>query len=292
MTNTHLNIIDDILRFSEFRNANKIADYVSYNTVGGKGIRSALFNLISENESRESVLTSYMFELLQASLVVIDDIMDNSECRRGQLCYYKKKGMISLKYSAYFLGMISKLISPKCRDIYCSILFNTCLGQTLDSKEKREEDYTEDMYNIIAEYKTSIYTFYMPLVAGYAFMNKEEPKELYNFANTIGIIFQMQDDYLNFHPKESNKTGNDLEEMKLTYFTCKLYKEKDSKYVNEYFKTGKVDDYILERVQSYFPEYQKKVDEYVKKAEELAKTFDLNIYNVIYKLLEKRMIKK
>jgi farnesyl diphosphate synthase len=292
MTNNCLNIIDDIFRLSEYKNTEKIADYVFYNTVGGKGIRKALFNLISENESRESELTSCMLELLQASLVVIDDIMDNSECRRGQLCYYKKQGMISLKYSAYFMGIISKLISPKCKDIYCAALFNTCLGQILDSKEKKEEDHTEEMYNIIAEYKTSIYTVYLPLVAGYKFMNIEEPRELYNFANTIGIIFQMQDDYLNFHPKESNKTGNDLEEMKLTYFTCKLYTERDNKYVNKYFEKGEVNEYILEKVRSYFPEYQKKVEGYVKKAEELAKTFDLNIFNVIYKLLEKRMIKK
>ncbi|KAK6089658.1 hypothetical protein P3W45_001300 [Vairimorpha bombi] len=290
MSTTCLSIIEDILRLSEYKNKEKIIDYVSYNTVGGKAYRKYLFGLVLEYESKESFLTSCLFELLQASFLSIDDIMDNSDLRRGQICYYKKQGMISVKYSAYILSVISKLIYSKCRDIFYNTAFSTCIGQVLDSKEKKEDDYTEDMYHSIAEYKTSIYTFYFPLVSGYVFMHKEEPSSLYKFTRILGIIFQMQDDFMNFHPKESKKTGNDLEEMKLTYFTCKLYKEKNNKYVNEYFKSGKISEYILERIHSYFPEYQKKVDEYMKEAEEMSKNFDINIFNAIRKLLEKRMI--
>lgn len=284
-------ILDEILNISIYKNQAKILNYLSYNTIGGKGIRIALFNMITEMDNQETKLTSYMFEVLQAGLVVLDDIMDNSDIRRGQECYYKKQGMVSLKYSAYFLAVVSKLISKKCKNIYIDVLFSTCLGQILDSKKKNENEYNNNLYNIISEYKTSVYTFYFPLVSGYAIMNKPEPINLYEFAKILGIIFQMQDDYLNFFPSISKKTGNDLEEKKLTYFTCKLYEENEILFVNNFYKSEVVSSEIIEKVHSYFPEYQKKINNLLDIVENLSKSFDINIYKLMYDLLEKRMFR-
>ena len=71
---------------------------IEYNLKKGKRNRakslSLAFDQFAPNSSNESMRSACMLgwcvELLQAYFLVVDDIMDNSITRRGQLCWYRK----------------------------------------------------------------------------------------------------------------------------------------------------------------------------------------------------------
>lgn len=287
---SYQSIINDIIKISGDSNSLKIKDLITYNTSGGKEFRASLFKLIINKKYSDNM--SCIFELLQSAFILVDDVMDESDLRRGVECYYLKKGMISLKYAQYLISILGKILSKnkRCNDLrslYYYIVFYTCLGQILDAMKKSRDEYNISLYNTIAEYKTSWYTFYFPLSAGYIFINKKEPKNLKEYCKIVGIIFQMQDDMLNFYPKDSKKTGNDLEELKLTYFTCKLAEEK-SEIVDKYFKTGKVNDEIIKKVKSYFHGFKEEIERLKNKLVKLEEEVDKNVVDFVNEIFEKR----
>ncbi|WUR02475.1 farnesyl pyrophosphate synthase (FDPS) [Vairimorpha necatrix] len=289
-------ILNDFIKNSNYQNTHKISSFITYNTTGGKAYRTELFKILQNSTSDESVKLGNIFELLQSVLVVVDDVMDEADQRRGVECYYKKKGLVSLRYAQYFvtgLGRIIKNIKNKTssdfRAQYYKCVLNTCLGQTLDCMKNTIEEYKLDLYDAIAEYKTSWYTFYFPLSVGYAYTGQDEPNNLYEYCRLLGIKFQMQDDYLNFFPEISKKTGNDLESKKLTFFTCKLA-GKNSNVAKAYFKNGKVTNELLREVQSFFPEFETRMIEISEKTRQLEVGINKKILEYVKNLFKIKII--
>lgn len=102
--------------------------------------------------------------------------MDSSQTRRGQVCWHKLDDV-------KFLAVNDSLMIEQCmytilkKDFshlpsYCNLieLFHeatliTSIGQSLDMKSATCDvnDFTMDLYNAIAENKTSFYSFYFPI---------------------------------------------------------------------------------------------------------------------------------
>ena len=97
----------------------------------------------------------------------------------------------------------------------------------------------------------------------------------------------MQDDILNFFPEISKKTSNDIEEKKLTFFTCKLAEE-DSDVITEYFEDGIITSELVEKVKSYFPEFNKKLIIFINKMKELENEVEQSVVDFINKTIQKR----
>ena len=77
-------------------------------------------------------------EILQAFLLVADDIMDKSETRRGKPCWYKKVGDVAINDTYLLEQCVYKLIEKHftdttyCLDIYKSfhkVTYLTGIGQ-------------------------------------------------------------------------------------------------------------------------------------------------------------------
>lgn len=75
---------------------------MNHNTLGGKcnrGLsvidtsRLVLDRDLTEDEYFETATLGWMVELLQAMMLVLDDIMDGSETRRGRPCWYRVPGI-------------------------------------------------------------------------------------------------------------------------------------------------------------------------------------------------------
>ena len=166
-------IYTKLITISGHSNSSKISSFINYNTRGGKEYRSTLLKLVAKENSNNKLCC--VFELLQSTFVVADDIMDESDLRRGVECYYKKEGMISVRYAQYFLSVLGRISKNNKtftdqRTLYYNTVFSTCLGQTIDSIKKTKDDYKISLYNTIAKYKTSLYTFYFPLSAQQAIL--------------------------------------------------------------------------------------------------------------------------
>lgn len=268
-------------------NTPRILNMVYESVQGTKFTRSLMYNHVLKcykNLSEEDD-TGFLLEIFHGSLCIGDDIMDNSKIRRGRPCYYLERGMKGLKDSLFLMGLVNKLMDYDCVLVFRDIFFITCIGQILDTKNKKREEFTSYLYKKICEYKTGAYSVYLPLSCGYIISKKNIPEYLYDLSLVVGIIYQMQDDFINFYPERSKKSESDLEEKKLTFFTYLLNKEEDEE-VDEYFESNIIHSSVREKVFSYFDLYYKEIDEMIKKTKEMVKEEDKEVLQVLYDILD------
>ena len=152
---------------------------IDYNTCNGKQIRAKLLlNTFSEIQAvdfqsktspcEDLVLScAWAIEFLQAGFLVADDIMDSSEKRRGQTCWYKlpKVGQAAIN-DAFLLESFTLRLPrlfaeqfdlDRVLETFTDVLEITKYGQALDmdSENLGLEDFTEERYDAIVTYKTS-----------------------------------------------------------------------------------------------------------------------------------------
>lgn len=87
-------------------------------------------------------------------------------------------------------------------------------------------NYTMDTYLKIAHMKTAIYTFYLPIAAGYIYMNQSNEdilKAIREISLQFGEYFQIQDDYIDCFTdsKIAGKVGTDIKNKKCSWVLIK-----------------------------------------------------------------------
>ncbi|XP_038166830.1 farnesyl pyrophosphate synthase isoform X2 [Arvicola amphibius] len=226
----------------------RLKEVLEYNAVGGKYNRGltvlqAFRELVEprkqDAESLQRALTvGWCVELLQAFLLVADDIMDSSLTRRGQICWYQKPGIgLDAVNDALLLeACIYRLLKLYCREqpYYLNLLelflqssYQTEIGQTLDliTAPQGHVDlgrYTEKRYKSIVKYKTAFYSFYLPVAAAMYMAGIDGEKEHANAMKILlemGEFFQIQDDYLDLFgdPSVTGKVGTDIQDNKCSW---------------------------------------------------------------------------
>ena len=201
---------------------------MDYNVPGGKlnrgltvvavhrTLMQATYNrdLTDEEIARASVL-GWAIEFLQAFFLVADDVMDASQTRRGQPCWYKKDhvNMIAINDSflleSFVFTMLKKHFSHEeyylqLVELFIQVIQQTEFGQLLDltSQDENVVDlnrFTLERYQKIVKYKTAFYTFYLPVAIGMITSGVKD-ESAFDLARVIccqmGEYFQIQDDYL------------------------------------------------------------------------------------------------
>ncbi|KAH0945116.1 hypothetical protein HN011_012148 [Eciton burchellii] len=226
-----------------------MAKILQYNVPGGKKTRGlaliyayrllAPSDELTEDNIHLIRILAWCVELVQSFLLVIDDIQDRSLIRRNQPCWYRQNNIdlaaindgILLEHSVYYL--LQKHFKGK--DCYVNLLetfqnsiMKTIMGQCLDllstnfGKKPNLDLFTMDQYNSIVKYKTSYYTFILPITIAMHYAGIKDP-EMFRQAKTIlfemGHFFQVQDDYLGCfgNPAIVGKDNTDIEEGKCTW---------------------------------------------------------------------------
>lgn len=200
---------------------------ISYLGYGGKLTDNAL-------------LLSAIIELMHNFLLIHDDVIDNSELRRGKPTVHKiyertvndeKLGkdlaiVVGDILAFYAFGLLSKL--DLTADAYKIVLrfFSECYvltgyGQMLDilfSGRIRKEMLDSTVPEDISRLKTAYYTFVQPLVLGYTLAggtDSGEISKLEDVGKCLGMAFQYQDDLFGVFGGE-RKSINDITEGKFT----------------------------------------------------------------------------
>jgi len=191
---------------------------------------------LTEVEYRRAAVLGWTVEWLQAMFLVMDDIMDESETRRGQICWYKvddvKMNAINdgLLLEAQIYVVLKNYFGSEPQlyiqliDLLHETTHQTALGQFLDltTSEPHKVDFSRfslDVYSDIVIYKTAFYSFYAPAALGMRLAGVSDPA-LYEKAKIIcmeiGHLFQVQDDYLDCYgdPKVIGKVGTDIRDNK------------------------------------------------------------------------------
>jgi farnesyl diphosphate synthase len=191
-------------------------------------------------------------EFLQAFFLVADDIMDDSVTRRGQPCFYRlpEIGLKAVNDALMLELMIYRILKRHLRDhteymaiveLFQEMTYITEMGQLLDlTCQKAEgvvdlEHFTAEALHRIYRYKTSHYSFYLPVALGMRLAGEQEESK-YATAKRIclamGEYFQAQDDFIDCFgdPALTGKIGTDIEDNTCTWL------------VVEALKTASVDD--------------------------------------------------
>jgi geranylgeranyl diphosphate synthase type I len=207
---------------------------------GGKRWRPALFLLICEalgKNSEDCLDFAIIPEIVHNGTLIVDDIEDSSELRRGKPCTYKIYGVdiaVNAGNAMYYLPLLplmekkAQLPAETVRDIYevyVQEMINLSMGQAMDIAWHRgianADNLNEEDYLQMCAYKTgTLARMSAKISAVLAGANKELVEKLGRFAESIGIAFQMQDDVLDLTGKEFAKkkggVGQDITEGKRT----------------------------------------------------------------------------
>ena len=205
------------------------------------------------SDSIVSICTA--LEIFHAAALVHDDILDQSDTRRGAPSVHKSfeklhtdaswagsperfgvaagviVGDLLLSWSSELFGTAlqgapSAAIQDACRDQFAKMRIEVMAGQYLDVLEEnaaatRALDEAVGRANRVMLYKTAKYSIEAPLLIGAAFAGADEDmlKALSTFAIPLGLAFQLRDDILGVFgdPAVTGKpAGDDLREGKRT----------------------------------------------------------------------------
>jgi geranylgeranyl diphosphate synthase type I len=214
----------------------------------GKMLRGCLVVIAAEMFGRQAdsqvLATAAAIEIMHASLLVHDDIMDNDRLRRGQptiLAQYEDLGMAekAVDHQAYgralatcfgdlgfFMaweligrsGEVSAVLTP----LFSREMALVCLAQMEDvaagmTPVELQAEQIEEIYRC----KTARYTFSLPLMCGAALAGQsgETLDQLAALGEYLGLMFQMKDDELGLFgdsQQTGKPVGSDISENKKT----------------------------------------------------------------------------
>ncbi|CAL8143160.1 unnamed protein product [Orchesella dallaii] len=241
-------LVEDFIAGSEMRDIpltlKWIEKVLNYNVPHGKKVRGLMVPMTykclvkdpNETEIKLVYVLGWCVEILQASSLVCDDIMDGSITRRGRPCWYKvdNLGAIAFNDSLLLEHIVYRILAKYFKeenyysqlvDLFLDVTYKATCGQSLDTltgHHRNLDEYTMERYKAIVKYKTSYYTIFLPIalamtvigIKGSQLMEKGE-----KIAMEIGQYFQVQDDYLDCFGdvKSTGKIGTDIEDCKCTW---------------------------------------------------------------------------
>jgi geranylgeranyl pyrophosphate synthase len=189
---------------------------------GGKRWRPFLFLLICEalgKNSNEFIDFSILPEVIHNGTLMIDDIEDASDLRRGKPCTYKIFGLdiaINAGNAMYYLPLLPLIKNKKkipaeklCRiyEIYALEMINLSIGQAMDIAWHRglvsADNIDQKDYLQMCAYKTgTLARMAAEMAAVLSDANPTLVEKLGRFAESMGIAFQIQDDVLDLTSEE------------------------------------------------------------------------------------------
>jgi octaprenyl-diphosphate synthase len=178
-----------------------------------------LFNNVTEATFRGASLV----ELLHTATLVHDDVVDDSDERRGFFSINALwKNKIAVLVGDYLLSK-GLLLAIKNKDFNLLEIVSTAVeqmseGELLQIEKARNLNLSEEIYfDIIRKKTASLIASCCAIGAASAGANSEQIEQMRLFGEYIGIAFQIKDDLLDYGDDDIGKpTGIDLKEKKLT----------------------------------------------------------------------------
>lgn len=178
---------------------------------GGKRLRPTLLLATNDafgGELADAVWPATGIEIFHNFTLVHDDVMDNADLRRGRPTVYAKWGVNTAILSGDAMTtMAYKCISgcnpqylPEVIDRFSSMTMDVYMGQQIDAEFEQRSDVTFDEYIKMIVGKTSALIAY-PCAIGAVLAGAEQRdiELMFNFGISLGIAFQIMDDYLDVY---------------------------------------------------------------------------------------------
>lgn len=193
----------------------------------GKMMRPILMLLVAKNYGSIGDNTLYSaatIELLHTASLVHDDVVDESNERRGQKSINAEYGnKVAVLVGDYLLSTAlehSALVGDfKVVDIVAKLGKTLAKGELLQLDSMNLTDFTEHSYYDVIKQKTAaLFAACAEIGALTSGATAAEIEKARIFGETIGICFQIRDDIFDYYDAQSigKPTGNDMREGKLT----------------------------------------------------------------------------
>jgi octaprenyl-diphosphate synthase len=197
-------------------------------TSGGKRIRPAVLLMASRlagYAGDRSILYAAVVEFIHTATLVHDDIIDDSDLRRGRLAVHSRWGndiTVLLGDYLYIKSMAMALTHDELAIIrmLCDVTLRMIEGELYQLTKNGDADITEDEHFDIIRRKTA-YLFggcaQIGGMLGKVHADREQALREYGF--NLGIAFQLVDDLLDFTGDAQSvgkPIGSDLREGKVT----------------------------------------------------------------------------
>lgn len=197
--------------------------------------------VLSGEVSERSYRAASLIELLHTATLVHDDVVDDSNMRRGFFSINALwKNKIAVLVGDYLLSK-GLLLSVDNEDFDLLKIVSTAVkemseGELLQIEKARKLDITEDVYFDIIRQKTA--TLIAACTAAGAKSvgaDNDMVKRFHRFGELLGMAFQMKDDLFDYTDAKIGKpTGIDIKEQKMTLpliYTINNCEKKERKWL-------------------------------------------------------------
>ena len=263
---------------------------------GGKRISPLLTlssaKLCGYNDGDRDINLAACVELIHSATLLHDDVIDNSNVRRG----VKTPNNIWGNQSSILVGdyLFSRCFEMMVEDgsnevlkLLSSTSSKIAQGEVLQLENKGEVDMLEETYFDIINSKTAILFAAATRVGGcITEKNKKEKDALESYGRNLGIAFQIADDALDYYSTKTifgKEIGKDFFEGKVTLPVIFLYQKANSEeklFLKNTFKKKVRSKIDFIKIQALIKKY-KSIDSCFKRAEHFVNISynALNIFN-------------
>ena len=249
---------------------------------GGKRLRALLTleaaKLTGYKEDKRDINLAACVELIHSATLLHDDVIDESELRRG----VKTTNSVWGNQSSILVGdyLLSRCFEMMVEDgdlevlkLLSSTSSKIAQGEVLQLQHKGEADLLEETYIDIINLKTaSLFSAATKTGASLSGSNEKEKKALESYGRNLGLAFQIADDALDFYAKEKlfgKEIGKDFFEGKVTLPMIIIFQKgnkEERNFLNEIMKKEKRSEKDFSYTLSLINKY-KAVESTFKKAE-------------------------
>lgn len=213
-------------------------------SAGGKRIRPVLTLMVADafgDKLSEALWPAIGLETYHNFTLLHDDVMDNSDMRRGRLTVHKKfnentailSGDTMLTLATNFVSKVDDNLLRDVLDTFNSMALNVYEGQQLDMDFESQSQIDLNDYIDMIKWKTGALIGACAkigaLIGGASYKDADK---MYEFGVQTGIAFQIQDDWLDTFGDSTSfgkNIGGDINNGKKTYlYVSALEKDSDT----------------------------------------------------------------
>ena len=174
--------------------------------------------------NQDTLYSAVALELLHTATLIHDDVVDESEERRGLYSVNKiYDNKIAVLVGDYILSlaleMVSRVSNSEFKGVVASTTQELASGELLQLKSVHNQDISENVYFHIIHQKTaSLFAACTHSGALSVAATDTQLHALKDFGETLGRCFQIRDDIFDYSRSKNigKPTGNDMKEGKLT----------------------------------------------------------------------------
>ncbi len=241
--------------------------------LGGKRIRPLVLLYVHEilkGSSEAALRAAYGMELFHNFTLVHDDIMDAADTRRGKETVHIRfganaailSGDVMLIDSFGFIRQAEAISGQKgIVDLFIQTAREVCEGQAMDMDFEKRVQVSLEEYIYMIQLKTAVLLAACFKMGALLSGESTLAGELYNLGCSLGIGFQLEDDWLDFYG-DSHAVGKvwagDIRRGKKSALILELQEQLDEEEREDFmlwYQSEENESIKLERVGALFEKY-------------------------------------